>query len=243
MLSFVRTTPPGFRLMIERHRKLNSHLPDVRAANDVRSAIKTIERAARVSRPHSDAITPLFLGGPFALSDLEHVQALLEMMNRPTIGNLAAADFPETADGVADARLFTKTERLGISMILDLIICDTNRGNVESRRAEWMRLIRGHVVRVPSFDVEPDKTLVTDHRAARRYVLLLLSDPKLPFMSQLRQCELASCRRYFLDTGTRPGQRRHYCEDRDCGIEADKIAARVRAKEWREKNAAPRRPR
>jgi hypothetical protein len=154
------------------------------------------------------------------------------------------SDIHEDADGVADARFLSRAERGLLKILLDLIIGDSHRGNVERRRAEWIDKIRGNVVRVPSFDGQPDKTLVTDHRTARRFVLLLLSDPKLPFMSQLRQCELASCARYFLDTGTRPGQRRLYCEDRDCGSEADKIAARVRAKEWREskKNeASPRR--
>ncbi len=227
--------------MIERYRRLNSHLPDVAAANEVRSAIRAIDRAVRVARPYSDAIPPLFQGGPFALSDLEHVHALLELVNRPAIGNIGPSDIHESADRVADVRFFSRAERTLLVLLLDLIIDDRNRGNVDSRRAEWMRKIRGHVVRVPSFDGQPDKTLVTDHLAARRYVLLLLSDRELPFMSQVRQCELESCGQYFLDTGTtRPGQRRLYCEDRDCASEADKIAARVRAKEWRDsrKNVA-----
>jgi hypothetical protein len=207
-----------------------------REAKELRDSIGFLtDIATRASE--SDGAGCFAYGGPIILEEKQYVEALLELVNRRTaddtdgllVGFLSWIAASNSSDieslrpwpSGQQVRVFRGAE---VGATLSPLVEATCHGAVDGRVAH---------VPILTDDGYVQRTVVSSGRAAQYYALLLIADPKRDYLSQLRQCKLESCQRFFLDDKVRPGVRRLYCTP-DCGRQGDKLDARIRAKQWRE---------
>jgi hypothetical protein len=186
----------------------------------------------------SNAADCFVYGGPVLMQERQYVGSFLEFVNKRTVNDTdeylvgflvwIAASNSSDADSLSPwasgqrVRIFRGAE-VGVEL------------------SPWVEVschgvIYGRVAHVPILteDGYVQRIVVSNGRAAQYYALLLIADPRRRYLAQLRQCKLASCSHFFLDDNVRPGVRRRYCSV-DCGRQGDKLEARVRARQWRER--------
>ena len=208
-----------------------------REAKELQESIGFITEIA--SRSGDSSETDCFMyGGPVVLEERDYVRVFLELVNKRTADDadelligfliwIAASNSPN-ADSL---RPWVSGQRVRIFRGADVRTKLSPLVEVSCHR-----VVDGRVAHVPIMtdDGYVQRTVVSSGRVAQNYALLLIADPKRRYLTQLRQCKLESCRKFFLDDTMRPGVRRRYCT-LICGRLGDKVEARIRAKLWRER--------
>lgn len=185
----------------------------------------------------SDGADCFVYGGPIVLEEGQYVGALLELVNQRSADDtdevLAGCLMWIAASNSRDIKSLRpwpsgQEVRVFRGVEVEAKLCPF----VE---AACRGAVNGRVAHLPILtdDGYIQRTVVSNGHAARYYALLLIADPRRKYLSQLRQCKLESCRKFFLDDKVRPGVRRMYCTP-DCGRQGDKLEARIRAKRWRD---------
>jgi hypothetical protein len=189
----------------------------VAQAFDVIRQIREPMRNADANAQQFSAMLFIAGGGPMALTDEQYIEALLALAN------------PPTTEAMTFVGAGTAPDQKPLIDLLSEILTDPNAA-YRRHKADWLNQIRGRVLTVHAFDGERELRVVPDGTTAKAYVLRLLTQP--PYDKYLRQCQLESCRRFFLDTKTRQGMRLKYCPG-TCTKTARREKTRERARQWR----------
>lgn len=138
------------------------------------------------------------------------MQALLDMLNyNKTLSG------PLDAIAIGKVRAGAMLSDRSVEELLVRLIQDGNSARKDGTK--WRDAIRGQMLCVPTFDHgnftegRRYRTVILNGKAAQAYVLLLLLEPGSRYSERLRQCELPTCRNFFLFDPAAPALPRRYC--------------------------------